>query len=388
MMHARNNSRTAQDSYNGTPGQLPNPALIEKQKAAFGLSLEEQAQQGKEMLTAQQKQQTDYIYQAAEVQKMQLISQIDEQAKQQELMLNQKYSKHIMSLEQQYLHQKLLLEKQANDLSMEYQMRKSQEERMKAQYEEDLRRQQPQWVCSPEFTAPINIRANPDVNGRRTEEELQPGEIFNVSEELRGDDGVLYLRLADGRGWVFDKKPGVGIMCVRNTGQVGMMGTGPLGSCSMPPPLPPPLPTHVPPHMHPCNPYIPPSAAQVPMPPPMVQPGPPIPPPGPVTVWLHNPDYLAPLAIRTVPDIDGPRTGQMLMPGDVFRVCEEREGPCGILYLRLADGRGWAFNRKPGVGNMCKRQSSPTQAALMSGMLNGRGATPPSRIPPTGSCMV
>merc|ERR1719210_1823402 len=153
----------------------------------------------------------------------------------------------------------------------------------------------------------------------------------------------------------------------------------------MPPAVPPQMSPHVPPpippQIPPCAPYGPPLPPTVPLPVGQtISPGPT--PTPPVTVWIHQPDFLAPLAIRTVPDIDGPRTGQMLMPGDVFSVCEERESPAGIIYLRLADGRGWAFNRKPGVGNMCKRQSQPTQAPLTSGMLNRRCVPPSSQMVP------
>jgi len=45
---------------------------------------------------------------------------------------------------------------------------------------------------------------------------LQPDEVFRVSEERQGADDILYLKLEDSRGWVFDKKPGVGTLCVRH----------------------------------------------------------------------------------------------------------------------------------------------------------------------------
>merc|ERR1712032_1726358 len=41
------------------------------------------------------------------------------------------------------------------------------------------------------------------------------GEQFLVSQEVRGADGVTFLRLSDGRGWAFDRKPGVGMMCTK-----------------------------------------------------------------------------------------------------------------------------------------------------------------------------
>eukprot|EP00434_Breviolum_minutum_P034731 symbB.v1.2.030746.t1/scaffold3499.1/size55309/5 len=36
---------------------------------------------------------------------------------------------------------------------------------------------------------------------------------FMVDREETGADGVLYLKLADGRGWVFDQKPNWGVIC-------------------------------------------------------------------------------------------------------------------------------------------------------------------------------
>ena len=40
--------------------------------------------------------------------------------------------------------------------------------------------------------------------GAMTPHRLQRGEVFSVSAEIRGADGIQYLRLADGRAWVFD----------------------------------------------------------------------------------------------------------------------------------------------------------------------------------------
>ena len=50
---------------------------------------------------------------------------------------------------------------------------------------------------------------------RRTHERLIAGEVFRVSETFEGADGTLYLKLADGRGWVFESKAGIGTLCVR-----------------------------------------------------------------------------------------------------------------------------------------------------------------------------
>jgi len=70
------------------------------------------------------------------------------------------------------------------------------------------------WRCETGDNSPIAVRELPLINGPRTEFQLWPGEQFEVCEEQVGIDGVLYLKLRDGRGWVFDKKPGVGTMCV------------------------------------------------------------------------------------------------------------------------------------------------------------------------------
>merc|ERR1719188_2050859 len=74
------------------------------------------------------------------------------------------------------------------------------------------------------------------------------------------------------------------------------------------------------------------------------------------SVWVHAPEYLAPLALRATPDINGPRTSNMLMPGEEFAVSEELPGAGGVLYLKLSDGRGWAFDHKPGFGSMCSKR--------------------------------
>merc|ERR1711865_1087274 len=48
---------------------------------------------------------------------------------------------------------------------------------------------------------------------------VRPGESFRVSEQCVGNDGVLHLRLADGRGWLPSTKPTGEIMCERVKGR-------------------------------------------------------------------------------------------------------------------------------------------------------------------------
>eukprot|EP00662_Eupelagonemidae_sp_cell21_P019093 gene19093-31408_t len=65
---------------------------------------------------------------------------------------------------------------------------------------------------------PMDLRAGPAIDGPLTEHRLNDGDVFEVSERWRGDDGVTYLHLSDGQpwtGWAFEEKPGVGTMCER-----------------------------------------------------------------------------------------------------------------------------------------------------------------------------
>merc|ERR1712226_1635894 len=71
------------------------------------------------------------------------------------------------------------------------------------------------WRYSPPDGRVLDIRIGPDINSARREDRISSGDVFQVSEEVLGPDGVLYLKLADNRGWVFDRKPGVGFMCIR-----------------------------------------------------------------------------------------------------------------------------------------------------------------------------
>jgi hypothetical protein len=67
----------------------------------------------------------------------------------------------------------------------------------------------PQTFYRVAFVGGIDVRAGPSVNAPKTGITLRQNEIFAVAETLGGatpDDLRIYLRLADGRGWVFDDK--------------------------------------------------------------------------------------------------------------------------------------------------------------------------------------
>eukprot|EP00405_Crypthecodinium_cohnii_P020741 CAMPEP_0206480342 /NCGR_PEP_ID=MMETSP0324_2-20121206/37239_1 /ASSEMBLY_ACC=CAM_ASM_000836 /TAXON_ID=2866 /ORGANISM="Crypthecodinium cohnii, Strain Seligo" /LENGTH=161 /DNA_ID=CAMNT_0053957115 /DNA_START=91 /DNA_END=576 /DNA_ORIENTATION=+ len=48
--------------------------------------------------------------------------------------------------------------------------------------------------------------------------------------------------------------------------------------------------------------------------------------------------------LRHGPSVEAPRTGEMLCQNATFAAAEELLGADGRIYLRLADGRGWAFD--------------------------------------------
>lgn len=157
------------------------------------------------------------------------------------------------------------------------------------------------WSCDPCNGHPLRVRSAPRLEALvSSAPKLQPGELFVVSEE-REIDGVIFLKLADDRGWLFDKKPGVGTMCTKvNTN---------------------------------------------------------------VEEWRCNPCTGRPLTLLSAPKMDSKPTGKKLMPGDIFRVAERHLGGDGVLYMRLVSGEGWACDKKPGVGTMCVSVSAPASPA-------------------------
>mmetsp|Transcript_34649 Transcript_34649/g.79327 ORF Transcript_34649/g.79327 Transcript_34649/m.79327 type:complete len:149 (-) Transcript_34649:101-547(-) len=48
--------------------------------------------------------------------------------------------------------------------------------------------------------------------------------------------------------------------------------------------------------------------------------------------------------LRQGPSVEAPRTGETLCQNATFAAAEELLGADGRVYLRLADGRGWAFD--------------------------------------------
>lgn len=168
------------------------------------------------------------------------------------------------------------------------------------------------WKCSPFNGQPVGIRKQSKVDGEQTGHLLLPGETFSVAQVMMGDDfgtkDVRFLRLADGRGWVFDTKPGHGTMCTKVVEGSGQPAAS--------------------------------APAEAPV------------------LWKCDPCNGAKVGIREGPAFEAKQTGGVLQPGDTFSVSETSPGADGVLFLKLADGRGWVFNGKPGVGTMCIKVSS------------------------------
>lgn len=61
-----------------------------------------------------------------------------------------------------------------------------------------------QWRYQPHNGRSMDIRAEPSSSGPRTKTELLVGEVFGVSQTVLRD-GITFLCLSDGRGWVYDK---------------------------------------------------------------------------------------------------------------------------------------------------------------------------------------
>jgi len=55
----------------------------------------------------------------------------------------------------------------------------------------------------------------PEIEGVRTLHRVNADDIIRVTEERTGHGGVIFLKIEDNKGWLFDNKPGIGVMCVR-----------------------------------------------------------------------------------------------------------------------------------------------------------------------------
>jgi hypothetical protein len=72
-------------------------------------------------------------------------------------------------------------------------------------------------VVNTNLAVGVGFRREPLSDGPRVQPEdgVRPNESFRVSEQRVGQDGVLHLRLADGRGWLPSTKPTGEVLCER-----------------------------------------------------------------------------------------------------------------------------------------------------------------------------
>lgn len=64
-------------------------------------------------------------------------------------------------------------------------------------------------------------------------------------------------------------------------------------------------------------------------------------------LWCFSPADGNHLNLRAAPHLDASGSGHALAPGDRFEVVEKVQGNDEVTFLRLRDGRGWAFDGKP-----------------------------------------
>lgn len=209
------------------------------------------------------------------------------------------------------------------------------------------------------FLGGIEVRAAPDFEAARTGMVLQQGDVFAVSQRLAGRDGRIYLSLTDGQGWVFDDAA----LMPHDPSVVLLPYAGPLGpplsavqaaldsgqTCpNAPPPfpnvvLPPLFPVSLTPTAtrgEPCA-LAPPSATDIPA---AVAGGAVNSRTEATPVSWFRVAYLGGINLRCAPSYDAPLTGTTLPQMETFPACEEISASDGRVYLRLCDGRGWAFD--------------------------------------------
>lgn len=82
----------------------------------------------------------------------------------------------------------------------------------------------------------------------------------------------------------------------------------------------------------------------------------------PVEQWIVR---YRPIGLRHGPGVSEKRVNVDLKPGEEFGVVELVEGADGQSYLRLSDGRGWAFTKSPKDGELlCERLDAEPETVI------------------------
>jgi hypothetical protein len=92
--------------------------------------------------------------------------------------------------------------------------------------------------------------------------------------------------------------------------------------------------------------------------------------------WVYEPGNSDKLELRKQPEIYGNRTGHFLEPNEEFEVVETREVG-DIVFLKVAEGKGWTFDHMPGKGQLCHVMHE----VLMSKEMSERKAAKPVSQP-------
>jgi len=172
-------------------------------------------------------------------------------------------------------------------------------------------------------------------------------QTFAVNEELPGVDGRIYLRLADGRGWAFDDAA-----LHPNDPSVTRGHWSSAESTAM---------------------AVHHTSVETVLPPPQA-----------ASISWYRVAYLGGIVLRTGPSFSAPRNNVILHCNQTFAVSQEIFGTDLRRYLRVADGRGWAFDDTalyPNDPSVIRGKWSSTESA----------ATEPSgrllwTLPPMGTC--
>jgi len=173
---------------------MPNPSVIQRQKEAYTVMLDNQLRQGMNTLGTQLTQQKNYINARADQEKKQFIMQIDMEVAQQENILKQQHAEQKLQLQQQQQTQLSSLEEQALQLTMDYRQKKAEEEMNKSQFEMEQQQSYLQQQINDDMqkfgiTKPL-INSAPQLNfdGKGVVKDTQKGSILQAEQVLKSVD--------------------------------------------------------------------------------------------------------------------------------------------------------------------------------------------------------
>lgn len=106
---------------------MPDPNAIEQQKRSYAASLDQQLEQGKQAIMAENAGRKKMMNDAAAQQKAVFILQTDQAVKKDEMLIDQEMNVKVMELQRAAHEQRLALETQAANLTMEYNQKKTEE---------------------------------------------------------------------------------------------------------------------------------------------------------------------------------------------------------------------------------------------------------------------